>query len=75
MSPIRLQTSSGSAGCIWSASAGLTKILVETQRSAIGADVRELPSGAFQTVRDGLTFPTLGGALWFAVQAKQGGQS
>ena len=75
MSPIRLQTPAGTAGEVWSASAGLTKILVETQRSAIGADIRQLASGQYEVIRDGLILPTLGGALWFVVQAKQGGLS
>ena len=74
MNPIRLQTSAGTAGAVWSASAGLTRVLVETQRSALGADIRELANGAYQTAKDGLTFPTLGGALWFAVQTKRGAQ-
>ena len=74
MNPIRLQTPTGTSGAVWSASAGLTRVLVETQRSALGADIRELANGTYQSAHDGLIFPTLGGALWFAVQNKRGAQ-
>ena len=75
MKPIRLQTPAGVAGSVWSAAAGMTRILVETQRGGIGADVQELPAGGYRSLHTGLTFPTLGGALWFEAQRQRGAVS
>ena len=67
---IRLQTKQVESGTSWSSSAGDVRAIVETQTGSIGADIVELAGGQYQTTCDRQTYPTLGGALWFAVQAQ-----